>query len=201
MRNYGMELSIPQPVRDEFVYRSRQQAFNQLLGWGIGLLSVAITVDIAIYLITGMIAFPLLEIPSISIALYKFSRALVLYTNEDREILNSRYFDYTESEPIPESNVEDTNNEPTTIIPHSNGKGHFNLHIGLTTTQLKSIANTMLNTGTLTVNYIESLGVSRQNAEKLRIELAEYRLLSFDDKGRVKLTQDGIKVCKQIIKG
>ncbi|MFA5166582.1 MAG: hypothetical protein WC449_04815 [Candidatus Paceibacterota bacterium] len=201
MRNYGLEVAIPQAVKDEFVYRSRQQAFNHLLGWGIGLLSIAITVDIAIYLIMDMIAFPLLEIPAIVFALYKFSKALVQYTNEDRDILNGRYFSYDSIIEEVDSKEPETTDEITTIIPQANGKAHFNLHIGMTATQLKSIANTMLSTGTLTVNYIESLGISRQNAEKLRSELATYRLLSFDDKGRVKLTQDGIKVCKQIIKG
>lgn len=201
MRNYGLEVAIPQSVKDEFVYRSRQQAINHLLGWGIGLLSVAIAIDVLIYLTSGLIAFPLLEIPALLFALYKFSKALVDYTNEDRDILNNRYVIF-EDEPI-ESNTHqiETTNELNTIIPQPNGKGHFILHIGLSSTQLKSIANTMLNTGTLTVNYIESLGISRQNAEKLRSELAEYHLLSFDDKGRVKLTQDGIKSCKQIIKG
>jgi hypothetical protein len=200
MRNYGLELAIPQTVKDEFVYRSRQHAFNKLLGWGIGLLSVAITVDLIIYYTTGMIAFPILEFIAIAVSLVMFARALVNYTNEDRDILNSRYWYETEEAPISESNQTDTNTSQDTIIPQSRGNGHFILHIGLSVTQLNSIANAMLNTGTLTVNYIESLGISRQNAEKLREELSEYKLLSFDDKGRVRLTQDGERVCNRIIK-
>ena len=58
----------------------------------------------------------------------------------------------------------------------------------------------MLNTGTLTVNYLESLGLSRQSAEGLRAELAGLDILEFDNKGRVSLTDKGEKICKRITK-
>lgn len=199
MRNYGMEIAIPQTYKDEFVYRSRQQALNKLLGWGSGLLSVAITIDLVIYFITGMIAFPIFEFIAIAFAIVKFATALVKYTNEDRDILNSRLFDFSEETEEPESNQEEVNSDAVTVIPQETGKGNYILHIGLSNSQLTNVAKAMLNTNTLTVNYLESLGISRQNAEKLREELAEKKLLTFDNKGRVTLTDNGKRVAKKIL--
>src|SRR5690606_14144589 len=116
--------------------------------------------------------------PSILLALFEYAKALVYFTTEDRDYLysNSIAVESTHNDAIETPN----DNQSITVIPQATGKGIYYLHVALSNSQLRSIANTMLNTETLTVNYLESLTISRQNAEKIRVELAQMGILQFD---------------------
>ena len=74
------------------------------------------------------------------------------------------------------------------------GGSFYVIDVGLTNSQLDQIANALLDTKTLTINYLESLGLARQDAEKLRIELSAKELVEFDKKNRVHLTDLGKRI-------
>lgn len=198
MRNYEAQSILQPTIKDAFVTRSRQQAFDifksKLLKYAI----YAFTIELLMWRIFGVLLLPTLEFVAIAIALYDYARALCQFTVEDREYL----FNQQSTIEIESNNVLAVDDKPkgNTIIPQATGKSIYVLSTPLTESQKKAIANTMLNTGTLTVNYLESLGLSRQSAEGLRAELAQLNLLEFDNKGRVTLTDKGEKICKRIIK-
>lgn len=200
MRKYKHTSIIPQqPINERLVDRSRQHAVNifiarlliaLLLAGALG--AIVFTINVAI---ASKVVIPLLAM-AIAYSIDSYSKALEKFTIEEREILWEQNFKSTPELAIPKS--ETAASHDTTIIPQAKGNGHYNLHVGLTPTQLQHIAQTMLDTKTLTVNYIESLGLSRANAERMRAELAEFGILNFNDKGRVQLTDNGRKICKRI---
>ena len=203
MRKYNrLQTSIiPQTTKDEFVIRTRQQALNigfarwliaMLIAGSLFAVGFAVKPDIAIKCIVPLLALTL------AYAINKYSEALEYFTDRDREMLESQYIKSDTQLIIPKEETQ--TNEDITVIPQAKGNGHYNLHIGLTETQLQHIAQTLLDTKTLTVNYIESLGLSRANAERLRAELSQFDIVYFDDKNRVHLTDDGKRICKRILK-
>lgn len=198
MKNYEVQ-SITQPsIKDAFVARSRQQAFDIFKSKLLKYLIPIIAIELLFYALTGRFVNFVIAIPPLLLALYDYAKALVYFTNEDR--------DYIYSNPVAIESIEDdiraesTDNGSITIIPQATGKGIYYLHVALSNSQLRSIANAILDTETLTVNFLESLKISRPNSEKIRAELAQLGVLQFDDKGRVRVTDNGIKICKRILK-
>ena len=198
MRNYEVQ-SIAQPsIKDAFVARSRQQAFDifksKLLKYAI----YAFTIELLMWRVFGVLLLPTVEFVAIAIALYDYAKALCQFTTEDREYLFNQQ-SIIEVEPNNALTIEDKP-KGNTIIPQTTGTSSYILATPLSESQKKAIANTMLNTETLTVNYLESIGLSRQSAEGLRAELAQLDILEFDNKGRVSLTDKGEKICKRMAK-
>lgn len=187
-------------TRDRFVKRSRDHAINVFIAQFFIVFTLFASSQLLLFFLTGIIVIHYwLPLPVIY-ALLKYAKALLEFTNEDRDILCSQYFNNDQQQsPTNEMSEQETENDGITVIPNK-WNGHFYLHIGLSESQKKTIAETMLKTKTLTVNYIESLGVSRQNAERLRVEFAEFGILEFDKRGRTKLTKDGEIICKKILK-
>lgn len=198
MRNYEVQ-SITQPsIKDAFVTRSRQQAFDIFLGKLLKYLTLIIAIEILCYVITGKFINFIIALPSVLLALFDYAKALVYFTTEDRDYL----FNQQSIIEVESNNALAIEDKPkgNTIIPQASGKSIYVLSTSLSESQKKAIADTMLNTGTLTVNYLESLGLSRQSSEGLRAELAQLDILEFDNKGRVSLTNKGEKICKRITK-
>lgn len=129
-------------------------------------------------------------------AMYIKAKYLVEFTNEARDIL---FEQYTNQQEIVTQQIKDVQIDKSyTVISAPNGKDKIVLHLALTQSQLEQIKNTALQTKTLTVNYLESLGLSRPNAEKLRVELVQHNLLTMDDNGRVQLTKSGRRALSRI---
>ena len=198
MRNYEVQALTQPTIKDAFVTRSRQQAFDILKSKLLKYAIYAFTIELAMWYIFGVLLLPTLEFVAIAIALYDYAKALCQFTTEDRDYL----FNQQSIVEVESNNALAIEDKPkgNTIIPQATGKSIYVLSIPLSESQKKAIANTMLNTGTLTVNYLESLGLSRQSAEGLRAELAGLDILEFDNKGRVSLTDKGEKICKRITK-
>ena len=199
MRNYEVQSIIQPSIKDAFVTRSRQQALDifksKLLKYAI----YAFTIELVMWRVFGVLLLPTIEFVAIAIALYDYARALCQFTVEDRDYLFGQQ-SIVEVESKNALTIEEKPARGDTLIPQDRGSGVYFLTIPLSESQKKAIANTMLNTETLTVNYLESIGLSRQNAEGLRAELAGLDILEFDNKGRVSLTDKGEKICKRIIK-
>ena len=173
-----------------------QQAFNIFLGYLITTLSSAIALSVLVYYMQGIFIFPLLGVVSVCFAMYKGGRALIVYTLQEREdtnIIEETVFNEGITQ-IPQ--VEGV----VTYFPKPRNKGYYQLTVKITELQRFNVAKTLLSTNSLPVNYIESLGINRQNAEKLRAELANYELIKFNKNGRVSLTGDGKKSCQKILK-
>lgn len=197
MKNYEVQSIVQPSIKDALVLRSRQQAFDVFVGKLLKYLIPVIAIETLCYVITGRFINFVIALPSVLLALFEYAKALVYFTNEDRDYLYSNPVAIESSannEPI-----ETDNNQNVTIIPQATGKGIYYLHVALSNSQLRSIANAILDTETLTVNFLESLKISRPNSEKIRAELAQMGILQFDDKGRVKVTNSGIKICKRIL--
>lgn len=198
MREYKESYTIPitqqslQPIKQELTYRSRQQAFSLLIGYTITYLIPAIVFDVLVYYISGYILFPFTEFSAVSIALFRYAQHLIFFTLEDRESMRNI--------PIIQTPLDNEQSENTDycMIPNPNGNGCFIPETPINKSQLRDITETSLKTKSLTVNYLESIGISRPNAERLRAELVSRGLFTVESNQRLRLTKDGEKSFKQV---
>lgn len=196
--NETIAFSQPTTSKSEFASRSERQAFDIGLARLIIAIIVIGIIQFAFWLAFTIIILHFLLPIAIAYGLLEYSNALKEFTYEDREWICSQYYVNEESPLLPTDQAPATHN--ITPIPQPKGNGYYNLHIGLTEIQLRHVAKTLLDTKTLTINYLESIGISRANAEKLRIELTEHGLLTYSSTGRVTLTKGGARVCGKILK-
>lgn len=185
MRNYE-SIAIAQ---DGVKAQTNKQASNIFLGYLLMFMSIAVIFDVCAYLVSGVILFPILEGAAILFSAFKFGESLINFTYQDRE--NITYIEDQEDDIIIEESTQSTRGKTFLERP---GGSFYVIDVSLTNSQLDQIANALLDTNTLPINYLESLGLARQDAEKLRIELASKDLIEFDKKNRVHLTDSGKRI-------
>lgn len=196
MRRYNNSIPYIEHSNDIYVQVTRKHAYNMFkatLLYYLALLSIIASLLLALYYSKWL----LLLLP-VSIAFYREAQSLEEFTKEARDIL---WYQYTNNnnEDVIISEEKEHRVTGNTVIAGANGKTKHILHVDLTQGQLQQIAKAALSTESLTVNFLESIGLSRQDAELLRVELTQYGILNMDKKGRTKLTRDGEKVFKRIV--
>ena len=199
MKKYNQEsIVIPQRTKDVFVSRSRQQSNDVFVATLAIAVPVGIALDFIAYQAFGkfIIVFTLI---AFLYSVFEWARTRVAFTIEDRSILNSKYFQ--DDNVITETKNDDSiDTKDNTLLPMAKRKGNHVLHIGLTVSQIEHIAKCAINKGNLTINYLESLGLSRQQAELLRMELAQYNIVQFDKNEKAIVTDYGRKVFEKALK-
>lgn len=196
MRNYKNANAVPlidTPRDDIYVGVTRKHAANMALASLLHCFAFIAMCSILYLAIRNWFVLFALSFP---FTMYMYAEYLIRFTNEARDILFEQYTHKPEI--IMQQTEQGEVDKSYTVIPSPNGKDRIILHIGLTVSQLEQIRDTVLKTKTLTVNYLESLGLSRQSAERLRVELTQNGLLDMDNKGRVHLTKNGRRSFERI---
>ena len=189
MRNY--ETVVTQEIDKRSIrQQTNNHAKNIFVGYLLMFMPIAVIFDASAYIISGVILFPILEGAAILFAAFKFGESLINFTYQDRETIA-----YIDEDQEDDYIIEET---PQSVMGKTflerPGGSFYVIDVGLTNSQLDQIANALLDTNTLTINYLESLGLARQDAEKLRIELSAKELVEFDKKNRVHLTDSGKRI-------
>lgn len=178
-------------------YRTRQHALNIGLAWGIGLstLSIAIILAFSIDLVWLLRTIPL----SLAVGVGSFSKALIEFTNDAHNIIWESNLSVSQ----PQS-VDNVSPPPAHAkrgsFPHPDHKnGMLMLSVKLTDQQREEIAQAGINHGKLTVNFLVGVGLSRENAERLREELVGHRLAHFDERQRAIITAKGKRSFRKLL--
>lgn len=187
MRNYET-VSIARNIKRQ---QTNRHAANIFCGYLLMFMSFAITIDVAVYVVGDVILFPILESLAIVFSAFKYGESLINFTMQDR--YSSEYIENDEQYDGKLSEDQQLQNQET-LIRKPNSNSFYRLQIPLSTTQLDKVIEALLKTNSLTINYIESLGLARQEAERLRVELSTIGLVKFDRKNRVRLTDLGKEV-------
>jgi len=199
---YKKDVATPSFVRDEMITRSRNHAFNRGLS--------ALMIGVVVLIVSNYIAWRLFHkgvlaeslILTVSFVLWQYGHALREYTEQDRDIILSRYFP-PELEPQVTKKEEDVSVPlvERTEFPHPENKnGRLILAVSLSQEQKEKIARAGLEKNSLPINLLESFGLSRQTAERLRTEMATMDLGYFTDRDRFILTKNGQKVFAKIMR-
>lgn len=199
---YKQEVASPNFIKDELVSRSRHHAFNRGISAFVTALVGAVVINYAALRLFDKLFLGESLICVLCFSLYMYGNALNVYTEQDRDIILSKYLP-PEPMPIIEQAPVQSLQElfEKTELPHPSHKnGRLFLSMGLTQVQLERIAKAGLEKNSLPINLLESYGLSRQTAERLRMELAAMDLGYFTDKDRFMLTADGQKVFAKIIR-
>jgi hypothetical protein len=199
---YKKYVAVPNFVRDEMITRSRNHAFNRGLS--------ALLISTVIIIVANYISWRLFEksllaeslILLVSVTLWQYGSALKEYTEQDRDIILSRYFppELQVAQIERESDAEVPLTERTEFPHPENKNGRLILAVSLTREQKEKIARAGLEKNSLPINLIESFGLSRQMAERLRTEMASHDLGYFTDRDRFILTKNGQKVFAKILR-
>lgn len=129
---------------------------------------------------------------SFSAGIIAFSHALWKFTNDAREMLWTQY--ERQQDVIMQQIVKERgdNEYQKTFLPNPRGNGKQAIAVYLNSEQLNSIAYAAQNSGKLTVNFLDSIGVSRPRAEKLRQELARIGYAKFNNHSELIFTKTGL---------
>jgi len=198
MKKY--ESATPDFTRDMFVSRSRNHAFNR----AVSALSIAVVGVIVINYAAIKLLHRQFFVESLvliaCVTLLSFGNSLKEYTNQDRDIILSQHFQLDPVEEIVEPAIHESRTVERTEFPHPQHKnGRLFVSIGLTDAQREKVAKIGLEKKSLPINMLESLGLSRQNAEMLRMDLGSHGLGYFTDSDRFVITKDGEKVFSKIL--
>jgi len=198
---YQQNVAAPNFVKDEFVTRSRHHAFNR----GVSAFFVVVVAAIVINYGAWRLFEKQFVVESLVVivcwTLFMYGDALKVYTEQDRDIILSKYIKEEPALIEEPTKVEPFSLTERTELPHpSHNNGRLFVGVGLTNVQKEQIARIGLEKGSLPINTIEAVGLSRQKAELLRSELASLGLGYFTDKDRFELTTDGEKVFAKIVR-
>jgi len=196
---YKSDVASPDFVRDTFVSRSRNHALNSgISALAMALVGVVVVNYVALkFFDTSFVVESVIVV--VCFSLLKFGNALGTYTEQDRDIILSQHF---KEEPFEEVLREEKEKPSrTTEFPHPLHKnGMLFVSVELTEAQKEKVARIGLEKKSLPINLLESLGLSRQNAERLRMELGSHGLGYFTDNDRFVVTQNGEKVFAKILR-
>ena len=196
MRRYNNSIPYINNNNDIYVQVTRKHAHNIFIATLYYALALLGTIAILALALNSKWYLLLLVLP---LAFYREARSLEEFTKEARDILWYTNMRNDNNEGAIISEEKEHRVTGNTVLTGANGKTKHVIHVDLTQGQLQQIAQAALSTESLTVNFLESIGLSRQDAELLRVELTQYGILNMDKKGRTKLTRDGEKVFKRIV--
>ena len=193
MEKYRAESSLSNTIQRDDSYNTRQHAFNI----GLAYMSVCIVVVVctvigfkmqAIWLLRGILASLIIDVGT-------FAKSLVEFTGEARDIQwkNSMAYDPPVQTDVGGIDTDDDTDERGSFPSPRHRNGMLFVSAGLSETQRHEIAATALQHQKLTVNYLTSIGLKREDAERLREELVGHGLLMFNERNEAVITDDGCK--------
>jgi len=129
------------------------------------------------------------------VGMVAYGRFLSLYTDECREIMWENEV-RTGVDLDGDGKIGNPETQSLKTIINGIGKNERLMFDGfsLSPSQIKAIASTAIKTKTLTVNWLESIGLTRTQAESFRIQCVHKNLAEMDDSGRIKINENGIDV-------
>lgn len=129
------------------------------------------------------------------VGMVAYGKFLSLYTDECREIMWENEVrtgvDLDGDGKIGNPEVREMK---TIIVGKQKNERLIFSSLSLTPSQIKNIASTAIKTKTLTVNWLESIGLTRTQAESFRVQCVDKNLADMDDSGRIKINENGIDV-------
>ena len=173
-------------------YNTRQHAFNIGVAYGAVLVALCLCAVIVfklqvVWLLRGMLV-------SFMLGVIAFAKALINFTQEARDIQWESSM--PKREPVAEVPYKEllrSKIQRATFPSPLHKKGMLFTSVELDNEQKERVVEAGLQHGKLTVNYLTSLGIKRENAERLREELVSHGLLSYNDRHEAVLTEQGVK--------
>jgi hypothetical protein len=135
---------------------------------------------------------------SIVVGMIAYGKSLSAFTDEARDIIWRREMETgvdLDGDGLvgkPEASPLD---RPKTIMRGADKNHHWFIEgMNLSESQIKKICETAANTKTLTINYLEKIGLSRQEAEMFRVTLVNNNFATFDANQRIVFTDRGYQM-------
>lgn len=204
-RDYNNTIPITQPyqTKREDQYHVRDHATNIGIAYFLITFSVMVSI-LAILSATAIftIKWPqdyLIALPiSLTAGIVSFALALNDFTKDARAMLWTQY--EQQKEIIAQQIIKEQgdNEYQKTFLPAKRGNDKVGIDVYLSESQLAKIAQAALNSGKLTINYLDSIGISRPRAEKLRQELAKIGYAKFNQHSELIFTKDGLQCFKRL---
>jgi hypothetical protein len=188
-------VSVLSQSRDD-IYNTRQHAFNI----GLAFATVSTSIILCSTIIFGLPVIWLLRgaLISFMLGVLAFAKSLIDFTNEARDIQWEQSMPKVEVKPI---EVDHQPHGARASFPSpQNPHGLLFTTVGLNENQRRNIAEAAIQHGKLTVNYLTSLGLRRDDAERLREELVSHNLLMFNDRHETVVTKSGRKSFIKLLK-
>jgi len=192
-RNYNSTIPIAQIQNDK--YRVREHALN----FGMAYFLILFFSSSATMFMMRSHYYQYALILSGAIAVCVYAYCLMDFTNEARDLL------CTQAQQVQEIVTKEVIKEQgdkeyqKTLLPTPDGKHFVGIDVYLTETQITQVANAAVS-GKITVNYLDSIGVSRPRAEKLRNELARIGYATFNRNSQLVITKSGLQSFKSLLK-
>lgn len=198
MRKYESDHSLVSATPRDDTYNTRQHAFNIGLAYTSVCSIVALCAVIgfkieAVWLLRGILF-------SMVIGVFAFAKALIDFTKEARDIQWETSMPQREELPVVKSVASTDSYERASFPSPRHRNGLLFTSVALSDKQRDDIASSALQHGKLTVNYLTSLGLTREDAERLREELAAHSLVSFNERNEAVLTDEGRKSFEALLK-
>lgn len=204
---FGNRFEIEQPVSSSVYHGSsdiysarfaREHAMNKAVAWFIyaqvPLAAIALFLVSRQYIQWYEVIYS--SLAALSVGAFVYGRSLSGFTDDAREIIWRREMGEgidLDGDGIIGEPVEELGERRRTILRGVDKNHHWFVDgMNLSETQIKKIAETALNTKTLTVNYLEKVGLTRQEAEMLRITLVNSGFAVLDDSKRVVFNERGM---------
>lgn len=198
MKNVNLETIATNATTRDDSYNTRQHAFNIGLAYGAVCAVICVCSVIAfhiegVWLMRGLLL-------SLVIGVIAFAKALIDFTQEARDIQWQTHIPPIQMQAQqPMLIQEDTLDRKRASFPHpAHRNGMLFTDIELTDEQRNSIAQSVLQHGKLTINYLIGIGLRREDAELLREELVSHNLLMFNERNEAVLTEDGERSFAQL---
>lgn len=200
MRTYKATTSPITTRNADDAYHTRLHAFNVGLAYTVGSIAITIasTLTFSLSILWVARGFGL----SLFLGAIMFCVYLYRFTQEARDIQwqkNLPSLIEPDEPDEPDSNQHALITSKTSLPSPRNKNGTLWITVNLNNDQRESIARTALRHGKLTVNYLQSIGLRRAQAERLREELVRHDLLMFNDRNEAVVTNDGVASFKKII--
>ena len=173
-------------TRDDH-YNTRQHAFN--IGVAYSVVSVAVCLCAVILFEMKVVWLLRGTLLAFMIGVFAFSKSLIAFTQEARDIQWECAMPRVE--PVSIKELPSPQGKRASFPSPEHRHGVLFTSVEINDEQKARIVEAGLQHEKLTINYLTSLGIKREDAERLREELVSHGLLDYNERHEAVLTENG----------